>query len=223
MPTPISTGFSHHLGRSLTIRFPYLYQPLRRSSCPQHQALRGSWRRQFSTPKQRIVYQNTISLTTAVAIAVAVGASVGFVVGFSRVFNHPTTTEPPIPASSPSQSSAGDMTFSVPPGRPGNLTPEQEDKLRELWQLALQVFGVAEPPTPQPTSPADKTPILARISTGTSAEIDSHAASEKKKKSRLSFLKKPKREEEEYASEAPNGTVLGTSTPSSGKSRISRV
>lgn len=36
----------------------------------------------------------------------------------------------------------GVMTGSVLPGRPGNLTAEQEVKLRELWKATLQVFGV---------------------------------------------------------------------------------
>lgn len=202
-------------GRSLLV-------PLCRSSCPQYQALRSSWRRQFSIRNQRIIYQNSISLTAAVAITVAIGASIGFAVGFSRAFNHPTPTESPIPASS--QPPIDEMAVSAPPGRPGNLTPVQEEKLQELWQLALQVFGVAEAQTPQPaspTSPKGKTPILSKTSTGT--EADSPAASEKKKKSRLSFLKKPKKEEEEYLSDTPTASISGTSTPSSGKSRISRV
>lgn len=210
---PIATSISP--GRSLPIRIPYL--PLRTSSCLQHQALRGRWRRQFSTGKQRIVYQNSTGWTAAVAIAVAIGASLGFAVGFSRAFNSPTTTDSPIPASS--QPHVNEMAFSVPPGRPGNLTPEQEEKLCELWQLALQVFGVAEP---QSLSPKVKSPtILSRTSTGTGTEVESPVASEKKKKkSRLSFLTKPKKEEEEYP---PANPASGTSTPSSGKSRISRV
>ncbi|KAL9590573.1 MAG: hypothetical protein Q9203_000625 [Teloschistes exilis] len=34
------------------------------------------------------------------------------------------------------------MTGSVLPGRPGNLTADQEAKLRELWKATLQVFAV---------------------------------------------------------------------------------
>ncbi|KAI4260543.1 MAG: hypothetical protein LQ352_000239 [Teloschistes flavicans] len=34
------------------------------------------------------------------------------------------------------------MTDSILPGRPGNLTADQEAKLRELWKVSLQVFGV---------------------------------------------------------------------------------
>jgi hypothetical protein len=37
-----------------------------------------------------------------------------------------------------------EMTGEALPGRPGNLTPEQEEKLREIWIAALQVFGVVD-------------------------------------------------------------------------------
>lgn len=36
------------------------------------------------------------------------------------------------------------MTGESLPGRPGNLTPDQEEKLRELWIATLQVFGVLD-------------------------------------------------------------------------------
>jgi hypothetical protein len=35
------------------------------------------------------------------------------------------------------------MAAQMPPGRPGNLTPEQELKLKEMWAQTLEVFGVA--------------------------------------------------------------------------------
>ena len=34
------------------------------------------------------------------------------------------------------------MTGTPLPGRPGNLTPEQEAKLQEMWTATLHVFGV---------------------------------------------------------------------------------
>ena len=37
------------------------------------------------------------------------------------------------------------MTGPNPPGRPGNLTPDQETKLRELWSATMKVFGVSPP------------------------------------------------------------------------------
>ncbi|KAF4463570.1 CSR1-phosphatidylinositol transfer [Fusarium albosuccineum] len=36
------------------------------------------------------------------------------------------------------------MSTEVPPGRPGNLTPEQEEKLRKLWASIFQLTGVAD-------------------------------------------------------------------------------
>lgn len=36
------------------------------------------------------------------------------------------------------------MASQIPEGRPGNLTPEQEEKLRQLWISILQLCGVAE-------------------------------------------------------------------------------
>jgi hypothetical protein len=36
------------------------------------------------------------------------------------------------------------MTGQALPGRPGNLTPEQEEKLRQIWIATLQVFGVLD-------------------------------------------------------------------------------
>jgi hypothetical protein len=57
------------------------------------------------------------------------------------------------------------MASQQPPGRPGNLTPDQEIKLKEMWAQTLEVFGVAPegthtngtatpttvPGTPEPT------------------------------------------------------------------------
>jgi hypothetical protein len=205
--------------RAISNRCPYP-QP-RKSPCPQYQALR-SWRRQFSTGKQRIIYQNSISWTTTVTIAVAIGASIGFAAGFSRAINEPTSTEPNLEPASP-EALISEMTTPIPPGRPGNLTPDQEAKLRELWQLALQVFGVAEgpPPQSQAASPNGKPPpTLSRTSTSAASETPA-ASSERKKKSRLSFLKKKSRDTDESASDTPTGSMSGTSTPSSGKSRLS--
>ncbi|KAL8702979.1 MAG: hypothetical protein Q9201_003840 [Fulgogasparrea decipioides] len=41
------------------------------------------------------------------------------------------------------------MTGPILPGRPGNLTAEQEVKLRELWTATLRVFGVQAPGRPE--------------------------------------------------------------------------
>ncbi|KAL9603670.1 MAG: hypothetical protein Q9219_000989 [cf. Caloplaca sp. 3 TL-2023] len=41
------------------------------------------------------------------------------------------------------------MVSPVLPGRPGNLTADQEAKLQELWTAALRVFGVQAPDRPE--------------------------------------------------------------------------
>ncbi|KAK3677387.1 phosphatidylinositol transfer protein csr1 [Recurvomyces mirabilis] len=73
---------------------------------------------------------------------------------------------------------ADDMAAQIPPGRPGNLTPDQEVKLREMWSATLDVFGVAHE--------TDHTE-----SNGTSTP-SSEAAPETKKKSRMSLFGKKK-------------------------------
>ncbi|WPG97927.1 hypothetical protein R9X50_00071000 [Acrodontium crateriforme] len=40
------------------------------------------------------------------------------------------------------------------PGRPGNLTPEQEQKLKEMWLAVLEVFGVATQSANGTTTPS---------------------------------------------------------------------
>lgn len=59
-------------------------------------------------------------------------------------------------------------------GRPGNLTPEQEKKLRELWAATLQVFGVLD-------DAAAKDVVANGLD-------DNASGTDKKKKSRLSIF-----------------------------------
>ncbi|KAK5172880.1 phosphatidylinositol transfer protein csr1 [Saxophila tyrrhenica] len=68
------------------------------------------------------------------------------------------------------------MAPNMPPGRPGNLTADQETKLKEMWLAVLEVFGVAHEPSQ---------------SNGTATPSDSTTTPDKKKKkSRLSLLGK---------------------------------
>lgn len=50
-----------------------------------------------------------------------------------------------------------DMASSTAPGRPGNLTPEQEAKLKDMWGQLLKVFGLVQ----TPTAPASTDPVHA--------------------------------------------------------------
>ena len=68
------------------------------------------------------------------------------------------------------------MAPAMPPGRPGNLTAEQETKLKEMWVATLDVFGVTH----------EKVPHTNGAETPTS---DNTPDAKKKKKSRLSVFK----------------------------------
>ncbi|KAJ4292919.1 phosphatidylinositol transfer protein csr1 [Collariella sp. IMI 366227] len=79
------------------------------------------------------------------------------------------------------------MTAEIAPGRPGNLTPEQEAKLRQLWQLIFQVCRVGQ-------EQQDGTPVEAST---TATTEDAAAKKDKEKKSgRMSFFSRSKGKKE---------------------------
>lgn len=74
----------------------------------------------------------------------------------------------------------------MPPGRPGNLTAEQETKLKEMWIATLDVFGVShekEPHTNGTAAPASETTPDAK----------------RKKKSRMSLFKNKDKQADDAA------------------------
>ena len=79
--------------------------------------------------------------------------------------------------SKPKEESAMTIGTSLP-GRPGNLTAEQEEKLKELWSAILQIFGVLELAKGDNTSTEGSESQRPRAST---------LGSEKKKKRRNLF------------------------------------
>ncbi|ETN41254.1 uncharacterized protein HMPREF1541_03189 [Cyphellophora europaea CBS 101466] len=81
----------------------------------------------------------------------------------------------------------------TPPGHRGNLTPDQETKLRELWVLTLKTFGVSNPANTNGTS----TP------TTTEEAAADPAATEKKKKSRMSIFSSRKHDDSSSPSHPP--------------------
>ncbi|OCL05333.1 CRAL/TRIO domain-containing protein [Glonium stellatum] len=93
------------------------------------------------------------------------------------------------------------MAPQMPPGRPGNLTPEQEVKLREFWQITMKVFGVYEASPPEPngaTSPR-------------SATIDPADAGNKKRRSRLHMFKRRNHDKD---TDSESVSTSGAVTPS---------
>ena len=86
------------------------------------------------------------------------------------------------------------------PGRPGNLSPEQEEKLREFWVAALQVFGVLESKDVNENSH----PEIARADT---------SISKKPKKKRLSLFRAKHNDDDTASStstEAGSHTAAGS-------------
>lgn len=81
------------------------------------------------------------------------------------------------------------------PGRPGNLTPEQEEKLRRLWQLIFQVCGVGQEQNGAAT--ADNG------ATGANEKAQDEDA-KKAKKSRMSFFSRKGKKDSE--ADSPSGT-----------------
>ena len=89
---------------------------------------------------------------------------------------------------------SGDMTADTAPGRPGTLTPEQEEKLKRLWQLIFQVCAVGQEQN-SAAVPAEKA----------QAEEDV----KKEKKSRMGFFsRKSKKDEEDSSGAPPNASIV---------------
>ncbi|KAK4960428.1 phosphatidylinositol transfer protein csr1 [Elasticomyces elasticus] len=87
------------------------------------------------------------------------------------------------------------------PGRPGNLTPEQEVKLKEMWAATLEVFGVV--------SHDERMSLEANTNTNGTTTPDTTSTTEetkKKHKSRLSLgLGRKKDKSSSSDSSEPNG------------------
>ncbi len=101
-----------------------------------------------------------------------------------------------------------EMTAETAPGRPGNLTPEQEEKLRRLWQLIFQVCAVGQDQNGAATTPA--APATEPSSAAASEKAQDDDAKSAKNSSRMSFFsRKPKKEpESKPATPAPAGASV---------------
>lgn len=97
------------------------------------------------------------------------------------------------------------MAPNTPAGRPGTLTPDEEQKLREMWTMTLKVFGVESlvEGTNGSTTPA--------AVPANEAPADKEGKKEKeKKKSRLNVFRRNKGEK----GADTDSIASGTSTPS---------
>ena len=99
----------------------------------------------------------TFGTNRSAPLRISILVTVGLLLGGSLVLRNKTSAEIPLDAGRPNSLKdyteildiESEMSANVPPGRPGNLTPDQEAKLQELWAATLRVFGVT-PPTNRP-------------------------------------------------------------------------
>jgi hypothetical protein len=83
--------------------------------------------------------------------------------------------------------------MSMPPGRVGNLTPEQEEKLAELWRLIFQVCAVEDETADDDAATGVETPTALQNQSPTTG-------SDKPKKKRLGLFKKKDKKDKENSS-----------------------
>ena len=88
------------------------------------------------------------------------------------------------------------MTGEALPGRPGTLTAEQEEKLRELWTAVLRVFGVLD------NKEVNGTPDASASTTKVDASL-----SKKPKKKRLGLFRKKDNEDAESTTSAESSSI----------------
>ncbi|CAD0082345.1 unnamed protein product [Aureobasidium vineae] len=96
----------------------------------------------------------------------------------------PTLPDTPVLSTPSEPLSEPDMAPTTLPGRPGSLTPDQEEKLRELWLQTLDVFGVISG---------------ARPSVDAASVASTSAAADPKKKSKLSMFSRKNKDADHSA------------------------
>ena len=121
-------------------------------------------------------------------------ATVVALLGLSAYYKlHPHT---PASAAEDLAATLNEMATEIAPGRPGNLTPEQEEKLRKLWQYIFQVCAVGQE---QSSSSAENAPA---------AEAEkSQDADKKEKKSRMSLFSRKSKKDSDGASSSGDSSA----------------
>jgi hypothetical protein len=94
------------------------------------------------------------------------------------------------------------MTGETLPGRPGTLTPDQDEKLRQFWIATFQVLGLLETKDENGNGHPDPTANRVRSDTATSKKV--------KPKKRISMFRRNKgeKEEDEGAPTSPTAAHL---------------
>jgi hypothetical protein len=98
------------------------------------------------------------------------------------------------------------MTGEELPGRPGNLTPEQEEKLREIWVATLQVFAVLDSHRAQEANGSSQ--VMPLIGAHPASDA---TTSEKPKKKRLAIFGRKHKDSDTDSMTSTDSTSPGLS------------
>lgn len=165
--------------------------------------IRQHWQRKY-----KFQSLEASSWTTAVVVTAAIGGTVAV----SLLFQRPSgaTTDVGVEKDTPVQEpSYLDMPGNTAPGHLGNLTAEQEAKLREFWGATLRVFGVQPPANAE--SAASEAVEEAVAGEG---EVPGATQDKQKSKKRLGIFRSKKDKDSKDPKEAA-GSPLTPGSPAS--------
>ncbi|OBR05205.1 CRAL/TRIO domain-containing protein [Colletotrichum higginsianum IMI 349063] len=186
---------------SQTVRQSLVRPSVRRFGCPSTSNFR-----RFHSPASRQLPDPSNSRASRVLLQsridfVIYSFAVAFVCLCGVLYQQPADSNVAAIAGTETRSkthSSATMATETPPGRPGNLTPEQEEKLRQLWNLIL---SLGDDPN---TTAADS--ASASIAPSETSAVEK---GEKPKKKRVSlFGRKDKKEAGSANSSAPVQTTV---------------
>ena len=130
---------------------------------------------------------------SSVLILATVCVTLGGSIILYRIAESPSKSAEPWPLLSEEEADWM-MVQNIQPGRPGNLTVEQEIKLQEFWKVTLKVFGVPLP---------DAEDVIAPEETGDPKGTDTGLTEDKKKKKSKSLFGRKKKDGIKDDVEAP--------------------
>lgn len=124
----------HTLRRQLTGQF--------KPSNPTNQRSRNP---ETYIPCRVVLSSSTYTIYTIIGVALCTALLGGVTVIYQRI--QTASTHPLAGSKAEELKIVEEMVAGAgtPPGRPGNLTPEQELKLKEFWSTLLHIFGVSDP------------------------------------------------------------------------------
>ena len=195
--------YSRHTLRSLSLKYqqhPVISQPgsVYRILHSPHTAWKQSCHNSLEHGRRRRIVQSSLSGSTTIIVLVT-----SLVGGFAYLYRSTNRSvyEDALESTKARKETEkySIMPGAVLPGRPGNLTKEQEIKLQEMWTATLKVFGV----------PGFKDGANGDAASTTESETLEHAGaigSEKKKKKRVNLFSR-KHHDDATTEDAETGSV----------------